>query len=338
MDAFTNVSASRATWTSALRRSAPFLFLVAAVLPSIASAQSYPSRPIQIVVPSAAGGSPDILARLVGTMLAARLGQPVVIDNKPGGAGNIAAQAVIHGVADGYTILVASDQNSINETLYRGKLRFSVKSSFAPIVVAVTAPQVLAVNAGVPARNVREFVKLAKSQPANYALASPAIGTTGALGVLLLSSQADIKITPVPYRSAQPALTDVIGGQVHGIVVTVAPALSFIKSGHLRALGVSSAYRSSVLPDVPTFVEQGFPNYKFDSWLGFVAPAGTPPAIVDRLNREINTILGDAEIRGQLQAQGFRIAGGTPEAMRKQIAESIRIWEDVILSNDIKLD
>lgn len=338
MVAHTNIPARWTAWRSGIGRLAPFVFMVAAVLPSIASAQSYPSKPIQIVVPSAAGGSPDILARLVGNMLATRLGQPVVIDNKPGGAGNIAAQAVVHGLADGYTILVASDQNSINETLYRGKLRFSVKSSFAPIVVAVTAPQVLAVNAEVPARNVREFVKLAKSQPGKFALASPANGTTGALGVLLLKSQADIKITPVPYRSAQPALTDVVGGQVQGIVVTVAPALSFIKSGHLRALGVSSAYRSSTLPDVPTFVEQGFPEYKFDSWLGFMAPAGTPPAIVERLNREINAILGDPEIRGQLQSQGFSIAGGTPEAMRKQIGESIRVWEQVIVTNEIKLD
>ena len=334
----TNNPAAETTWQVAIRGFAPFGILLMTMLPPMVAAQPYPSRPIQIVVPSAAGGSPDILARLVGSMLAARLGQPVVIDNKPGGAGNIAAQAVVNGSADGYTILVASDQNSINETLYRGKLRFSAKSSFAPIVVAVTAPQVLAVNAEVPARNVREFVKLAKSQPGKYALASPANGTTGALGVLLFKSQADIKITPVPYRSAQPALTDVVGGQVQGIVVTVAPALSFIKSGHLRALGVSSAYRSSTLPDVPTFVEQGFPKYKFDTWLGFVAPAGTPPAIVERLNREINAILGDAEIRGQLRSQGFTVAGGTPEAMRKQIDESIGVWEGVIRNNDIKLD
>jgi tripartite-type tricarboxylate transporter receptor subunit TctC len=338
MVAPTNILALGAAWRTAIRPLTPFVLLVAAVLPSNAAAQSYPSRPIHIVVPSAAGGSPDILARLVGNMLATRLGKPVVIDNKPGGAGNIAAQAVVNALPDGYTLLVASDQNSINETLYRGKLRFSVKSSFAPIVVAVTAPQVLAVNAQVPARNVREFVKLAEAEPGKFALASPANGTTGALGVLLFKSQAEIKITPVPYRSAQPAITDVVGGQVQGIVVTVAPALSFIKSGHLRALGVSSAYRSSALADVPTFVEQGFPKYKFDTWLGFVAPVGTPPAIVERLNREINAILGDPEIRGQLQSQGFSIAGGSPEAMRKQIVESIRVWEDVIRSNDIKLD
>lgn len=338
MVASTHIPATGTAWQSTIRRFAPFSLLLLAMLPPMVAAQSYPSRSIQIVVPSAAGGSPDILARLVGNMLATRLGQSVVIDNKPGGAGNIAAQAVVHGPADGYTILLASDQNSINETLYRGKLRFSAKSSFAPIVVAVTAPQVLAVNAEVPARNVREFVKLAKSQPGKFALASPANGTTGALGVLLFKSQANINITPVPYRSAQPALTDVVGGQVQGIVVTVAPALSFIKSGRLRALGVSSAYRSSTLPDVPTFVEQGFPKYKFDSWLGFVAPAGTPPAIVERLNREINAILGDPEIRGQLQSQGFSIAGGTPEAMRKQIVESIRVWENVITTNEIKLD
>ena len=307
------------------------------VLPAAALADTYPSKAILIVVPSAPGGSPDILARIIGQALSVQLAQPVTIDNKPGGAGNIAAQSVARAAPDGYTLFVAADTVSINQTLF-AKLPFDARTSFAPIVHAISSPQVFAVNPAMSARTLKEFLQLAKADPGKYALASPAIGTTGQLGVLLLQTQAQVQIKPVVYRSAQPALTDVLGGHADGIIVTIAPALPFIREGKLRALGVSTPYRSVALPDVPTFVEQGLPDFNFGSWLGFLAPAGTPQPVVERLNREINAILKDPEVRKQLLAHAFEPAGGRPEAFRKLIEDSIVSWAKVIHANNIRLD
>jgi len=310
---------------------------IGAAVAAPALADGYPTKPIQIVVPAAPGGSPDILARLIGPALSARLGQPVSVDNRPGGAGNIAAQHVARAAPDGYTLFVATDIVSINQTLFKD-LPFDARTSFAPIVHAISSPQVFAVNAAVPARSVQEFVGLARSQPEKYALASPAIGTTGQLGVLLLQSQAQIKVKPVVYRSAQPALTDVLGGHADGIIVTIAPALPFIREGRLRALGVSTATRSAALPDVPTFVEQGLPDFNFGSWQGFVAPAGTPQPVVDRLNKEINAVLNDPDIRAKLLAQAFEPEGGSPAAFGKVIDDAIVTWEKVIRAHDIRVE
>ena len=312
------------------------LLSTAFAAPSYA-ADNYPSKPLQIVVPAAPGGSPDILARIVGQALSARLGQPVSVDNRPGGAGNISATHVARSAPDGYTLFVATDGISINQTLFRD-LPFNARTSFAPVIHAISSPQVFAVNADVPARNVQEFIKIAKENPEKYALASPAIGTTGQLGVLLLQSQASIKVKPVVYRSAQPAITDVLGKHADGIIVTIAPALPFIKEGKLRALGVSTATRSASLPDVATFAEQGLPDFKFDSWQGFVVPAGTPKPIIDRLNKELNAVLKDPEVKNKLLAQAFDTVGGTPEAFGKVINDSIVSWEKVIRSHNISVD
>jgi tripartite-type tricarboxylate transporter receptor subunit TctC len=301
------------------------------------SSAPFPNKPITIVVQAAPGGSPDILARILAPALSARLGQPVTIDNKPGGAGNIAAGQVAKAAPDGHTLLIASDSLSINQTLFE-KLPFHANTSFAPVIQAFTSPQVLAVHADVPARSLREFIALAKAQPERYALASPAIGTTGQLGVLLLQNQADIRVKPVVYRSAQPALTDVLGRHADGIIVTLAPALPFIQDGKLRALAVSTAQRSPSLPDVPTFVEQGLPQFSFDSWQGIVAPAGTPRPVIERLNRELNAVLRDPEIRAAFAKQAFDPKGGTPEEFGRVISASVDRWAEVIRANNIRLD
>lgn len=312
------------------------LFAPALAMPAIA-ADAFPSKPLQIVVSAAPGGSPDILARIVAKALSARVGQPVSVDNRPGGAGNIAATHVARSPADGYTLFVATDSISINQTLFRN-LPFDARTSFAPVIHAISSPQVFAVHPDVPARSVREFIQLAKAAPDRYGLASPAIGTTGQLGVLLLQSQAAIQVKPVVYRSAQPALTDVLGKHADGIIVTIAPALPFIKEGKLRALGVSTGTRSAALPDVPTFVEQGLPDFKFDSWQGFVVPGGTPKPIVDRLNAELNAVLNDPDVKAKLLAQAFDTVGGSPADFGKVINDSITSWEKVIRSHDIHID
>ncbi len=300
-------------------------------------AETFPSKHIQIVVPAAPGGSPDIIARIIAPALATRLGQPVNVDNKAGGAGNIASQQVARAAADGHTLLLANDQLAINQSLFPS-LPFDARTSFAPVVHAISSPQVFAVNANVPVRSVQEFLQKAKAEPDKLSLASPAVGTTGQLGVLLLQNQAQIKVKPVVYRSAQPALTDVLGGHADGIIVTVAPALPHIRSGQLRALAVSTGARSAALPDVPTFVEQGLPDFKFSSWQGFVAPAGTPPAVIERLNRELNAVLADPQVRKQLADQAFDIGGGSPAAFARIIDDSVVSWGKVIRDNKIQLD
>lgn len=302
-----------------------------------AQSAAYPSKPIQIVVPAAPGGSPDILARILGPALSARLGQPVAVENRAGGAGNIAAGLVAQAAPDGHTLFIGQDSLAINQTLFE-HLPFHAVRSFAPVIHAFNAPQVLAVHADVPARTLKEFLALAKAQPGKYALASPAIGTTGQLGVLLLQNQADIRVNPVVYRSAQPALTDVLGKHADGIIVTLAPALPFIQEGRLRALAVSTPVRSPALPDVPTFVEQGLPKFSFSSWQGVVAPAGTPAAVIDRLNRELNAILKEPEVRSAFTKQAFDPVGGTPEDFGRVISNSIDTWAGVIRANNIKLD
>ncbi len=303
-----------------------------------AAAQAFPNKPITIVVSAAPGGSPDILARIVGEALGKRVGQSVVVENKPGGAGNIAAGYVAKAAPDGYTIFVASDGLSVNQTLFRN-LPFHAINSFAPIVHAISSPQVFAVNADVPVRNVKEFIAYSQKPGAKpFSLASPAIGTPGQLGVLVFQNQAAIKVTPVVYKSAQPALTDVLGKHADGIIVTIAPALPFIRDGKLRPLAVSTATRSAALPDVPTFAEQGLPNLKFGSWQGFVAPAGTPRPVIEKLNREINAVLRDPAVRTALLQQAFDPEGGTPEAFAKVIADGITGWASVISANNIQPD
>lgn len=297
----------------------------------------FPNKSLTIVVPSAPGGSPDILARTIAPALSARLNQPVNVENKAGGAGNIAAQAVASATSDGYTLFLANDQLSVNQTLFP-RLPLHAVKSFAPALQLISSPQVLAVHREVPAKSVRELIAAAKANPGKLAVASPAVGTAGQLGVLLLQSQAQIKLNPVVYKSAQPALTDVLGKHADGIIVTVAPALPFIKEGRLRALAVSSANRSPALPDVPTFVEQGLPKFSFEAWQGFVVPAGTPKDVIDRLNREFNAILKQPDIHDALVKQGFEPKGGTAEVFGQLIKDSIVSWAEVIRANNLSLD
>ena len=297
---------------------------------------AYPAHPIQIVVPAAPGGSPDILARIIAPILSEKLGQPVYIDNRPGGAGNIASERVARAAPDGYTLLLATDIISINETLF-DHLPFDARTSFSPVIDLISSPQVFAVNPAVAAHTVQEFLQQAKERPNRYSLASPAIGTTGQLGVLLLQAKAGITVTPVVYRSAQPAITDVLGGHADGVIVTIAPALPLIRSGQLRALAVSTEQRSASLPDVPTFLEAGVPDYAFDSWQGIVVPAGTPDAVIQTLNRAFNETLADPKIRGQLTEQAFDPVGGDPAHLRDVILHGIDAWGEIVRANHIHL-
>jgi tripartite-type tricarboxylate transporter receptor subunit TctC len=298
---------------------------------------SFPLKPVTIVVLSAPGGSPDILARTIAPALSARLNQPIQIENKAGSAGNIAAEIVARAVPDGHTLFLANDQLSVNQTLFTN-LPFHAINSFAPVVQLISSPQVLVVNADLSFKNLPEFIAAAKASPGKLSVASPAIGTAGQLGVLLLQSQAQIKLNPVVYKSAQPGLTDLLGKHVDAMVVTAAPALPFIREGKLRAIALSSPARSQVLSDVPTFAEQGMPRYSFDAWQGFVVPAKTPRDVVDRLNREINAVLKQPDIHAALIKQAFVPKGGSSEEFAYLVRDSISSWADIIRSNGIRVE
>ena len=300
-------------------------------------AQTFPAKPIKIVTSAPPGGSPDVLARIVGHGLSTRLGVPVTIENTQGGAGNIAASAVARSNPDGHTLLTATAQLSVNETLFKD-LPFHAVNSFAPIVNAVRSIQVFAVHRDSRFRSVREFIAAAKAAPEDLTIASPAIGTTGHLGVLMLQNQVGFKVTAVPYKGSNQALSDVLGQRADAILVTIAPALSFIKDGRLRAIGVPSPTRSREMPDVPTFAEQGVANIDLDSGQGFVTRAGTPKPLIDRLNREINAVLKDPSVRTALEKAAFEMEGGTPEAFAKLISKEIGTWKDIILANNIHAD
>ena len=310
------------------------LAFIALACTAARGADNFPSRPIEIVVTAAAGGSPDILARLIAPALAARLGQTVTVENRPGGGGNVVGALVARAAPDGHTLFLANDQLAVNQTLFPN-LPFRADASFTPVMQIAAAPQVLVVHPDLPLRNLADFIASARAAPGQVAVASAAVGTTGQLGVLRLQSQAAIRLNPVVYRSAQPALTDVLGRHVQGLLVSVAAVLPQIRDGRLRALAVSTATRSPALPEVPSFVEQGLPQLRFDSWTGLLVPAGTPRETVERLNRELNAVLRQPDVHEALLRQAYEPKGGSSEAFAALVRESIARWAEVIRAHRI---
>jgi tripartite-type tricarboxylate transporter receptor subunit TctC len=297
-------------------------------------AQAYPTRPVRLIVPFAAGGSTDITARLMGQWLSERLGQPFVVDNRPSGGGNIAAEAVVRAPADGYTLLMVATVNAIYATLY-DKLNYSLVRDIAPVAGIIRVPNVLLVNPSVPANTVPEFIAYAKANPRKLSMASPGTGTANHLSGELFKMMAGVDMVHVPYRSGGPALTDVLGGQVQVIFVTTVASIGYIKDGRLRALAVTTAARSDALPDVPT-VGEFVPGYEASSWFGIGAPKNTPVEIVGNLNSEINAALTDANMKARLADVGGTPLVGSPADFGKLIVEETEKWGKVIRAANIK--
>ena len=268
-----------------------FLHLAAgaAALPAvsrIAWAQAYPTRPVRIIVGFAAGGAADIIARLIGQWLSERLGQPFVIENRPGAGSNIATEAVVRAPPDGYTLLLVGTANAINATLY-DKLNFNFIRDIAPVAGIIRVPNVMVVNPSVPAKTVPEFIAYAKANPGKINMASGGIGTAAHVSGELFKMMAGVDMVHVPYRGAAPALTDLLGGQVQVMFASMPSSIEHIRAGKLRALAVTTATRSEALPDIPT-VGEFVPGYEASAWYGVGAPKDTPAEIVDKLNKEIN--------------------------------------------------
>jgi len=298
------------------------------VVPLVAGAQTYPTRPVRIIVGFASGGTLDIIARLLGQWLSERLGQPFVVENRPGGGGNIGTEVVVRAPPDGYTLLLVGSPNMINATLYE-KLNFNFIRDIAPVASTDRAPLVMEVNQNFPARSVPEFITLAKANPGKVNMASAGIGTGQHVAGELFKMMTGIDMTHVPYRSAGPALTDLIGGQVQVMFDSLPASVAHIRAGRLRALAVTTATRSEALPDTPT-VADFVPGYEASAVHGIGAPRNTPTEIVDRLSKEINAALGDPKMRARLTDLGLMVLSGSPADFGKLIAKETEKWAKVV--------
>ncbi|MCC6194263.1 MAG: tripartite tricarboxylate transporter substrate binding protein [Burkholderiales bacterium] len=290
---------------------------------------------MRIVAPSAPGGSLDILSRMFGRRLGEQLGQPFVVENRAGSGGNIGFDAVAKARPDGYTIMIASDPLAVNPALY-ATLPFDPLRDFAPIIMIATLSQVLAVNPKVPAASLAEFLALARSRPNAPTVGTSGNGSPGHLAVALLN-QAGYPLVHVPYRGAGVALVDVVGGQIDATIVTLPASLPFIKQKQLRALAVTSSRRSRFAPELPAMKEQ-VATAVVDSWQAFFAPAGTPPAIVQKLNDEFAAALHNKEVTDAFEAQAFEAGGGTPEDLGKFLREETLRWAPIVKAAGIRAD
>jgi tripartite-type tricarboxylate transporter receptor subunit TctC len=303
-----------------------------------AARAEYPDRPLRFVVPFPAGGVADALARLVGQRLGERLGQNVLVDNRPGAAGNIGMGAAVRLPADGYTLVLAPAGNlTVNQSLYK-ELNFDIGRDFAPLTMIGTVPNVLVVAKDVPATTLAELVALAKASPGALSFASPGIGTGAQLGGELLKVEAGIDLLHVPYSGIAPAVTDLVAGRVSLMFLAIASALPHIETGALRPLAVASLERAPALKDVPTVAEQGFPGFDVTSWYGIVLRAGVPPPIVARLYDETASILKDDAFRARLAALGVEPGGLPPDRFGTLIAAESRKWGDIIRRAGIKVE
>ena len=298
---------------------------------------AYPTKPLRMVVPGMAGTSPDLLARTIAHHLTPRLGQPIVIMNQPGGGGKIGHATAAKATPDGYTLLVTSDQLSINESLF-SNLPFHAVKSFAPVVQAIVSPQVLIVYPGVPFKDVGSLVTYAKANPGKVNFGSPQIGTVGHLAGELLKRTQKIDIVHVPFQGATAAIREIVAGQIQMMFVTLPPAIGHIQQGTVRALAVSTSTRATAIPSVPALYELGMKEFDFGAWQGVLAPAGTPTEVVDRLNREINAILKDPDASATLVKLGFTPVGGTPAQFRELVASAIDKWGRVVREAQIKVE
>ncbi|MEI7803722.1 MAG: tripartite tricarboxylate transporter substrate binding protein [Hyphomicrobiales bacterium] len=312
--------------------------LIAACFMSAASAQNYPDRPIRLIAPFPAGGLADVLARAVGDEMSKSLGQPVIVENRAGAGGNVGADAVAKAAPDGYTLLMSSAGIlTANQFLY-SKMPFDPEKDFIPVSIVADMPMMVVVNPKVEAKTLRELVAMARANPGKLNFGSPGIGTTGHLGLALMLHAAKVQITHVPYRGAAPAITDLVGGQIDGVVDNPPTVLPHINEGRLRALAVTAKQRLALLPDLPTTAEAGVANYEASSWFGIAVPAGTPPAVVARLHKEIVAALRQPAMAERFAKTGARLVGNSPEDFAKQIRAERVQWGEVIRAANIRAD
>ena len=318
-----------------------FLQLLMASLMLVAGplhAQDYPNKPILLVVPFAPGGSSDFLSRLIGAKLTEAWKQQVVVESRPGGAGNIAMDAVQRAKPDGYTLILGHVGTlAVNPAMF-AKLPYDPIKGFVPVGMIATVPTLLVVNPSVPAKNFKEFLALAKAKPGTIYYGSAGNGSSGHLAMEYLKQAANIDLTHVPYKGTGPMVTDLLGGQTQATFTGATPLIPHIKQGKLRPIAVGGTKRIAALPDVPTVAESGLPGFETSQWYGILAPAGTPDAIVKKLNTELNRILKSPEVVERMTADGSVPQGSTPEEFAKFIASEQKRWGQVVKTANIKPD
>jgi len=316
------------------------VLLIAVLAAGAACAQSgdiaWPNRPVHFIVPFPAGGSTDTVARLVGQLLGARLGQQFVIENRVGASGNLGTEAVARAAPDGYTIGLATTTTHALAPLFYKNLPFEPLKDFAPVSMLGSSPFVMVVPPGLPAKHLGEFIALAKSKPDALSYGSAGAGSLAHLAAALFANMAGVKMVHVPYKASVQSTTDLMTGRLDMQFATVPPTLELLRAGKLRALGIASARRSALLPDVPTIAEAGLSGYEASLWMAVVAPAATPPAIVAHLNREIAAALTSQEGKAAMVNQGVDTETNTPDALAARIREEIGKWREVIRKAEIK--
>jgi tripartite-type tricarboxylate transporter receptor subunit TctC len=301
-----------------------------------ARADTYPSRPVRIIVGYAAGGAPDILARLMGQWLSDRLGQPFVVENRPGANGSIAIETVIKAAADGYTLLAVALPDAVNATLYQS-LNYNFLRDIAPVAATSRDPDVMVVNPALPAKTVPEFINFAKANPGKINMASPGVGSSPHMAGELFKFMTGIEMTHVAYRGSAPALTDLLGGQVQVYFAPISASLAYVRAGKIRALAVTTAARAEALPDIPT-VSDFVTGYEVSAWYGIGAAKNTPAEIVDSLNMEINAGLADPKLKARLADLGSSAFVVSPADFGKFIADETEKWAKVIKFANIKAE
>jgi tripartite-type tricarboxylate transporter receptor subunit TctC len=321
----------RVNGTKLMRRQFLHLAAGAAALPGVSRitrAQTYPTRPVRLIVPFAPAGGTDIFARLIGQWMSERVGQQFVVENRPGAGGNIGTEAAVRAPADGYTLLLVGPSNAINATLY-DKLNFDLIRDLTPVAAISRVPNVMEVNLMLPTMTVPEFIAYARANPGKVNMASGGLGTLGHMNGELFKMMAGVDMFHVPYRGGGPALTDLIGGQVQLLFDPLPSSIEYVKAGTVRGLAVTSTMRSEALPDIPT-LNEFLPGYEASFWVGVSAPGGVPPEIVGTLNRQINTALADPQLKARLADLGGTVLTGTPGDFGKLIADEIEKWAKVV--------
>jgi tripartite-type tricarboxylate transporter receptor subunit TctC len=300
-------------------------------------AQGYPAKPVRIICPAPAGGNADAVARIIGERLSQALGQSFIVDNKPGAAGNIGAELAAGAPADGYTLVEIITANTINATLYPN-LKFDLTRDFVPVGLAATLPLILVVRPALPAASVRELIAYAKANPGKLNYASAGSGTGGHLSAELFKRMAQVEMTHVPYKGSTPAVTDLVGGRVDLFFDGMPSALPHVKASRLRVLAIGTSRRSATIPDVPTVAEAGLPGFDVNLWLGFMAPAGTPPDVVATLNRAINGAVAEPAVRERFARLGLEPYTASPQEFGALVKSEIPKWAEVVKAAGVRVD
>ena len=319
-------------------RRALFAALALSACTGVFSQTAYPDKPIRLVVPYPPGGFTDILGRLLSAQLQTRLGQTVIVDNKGGGGSTIGSAMVARAPADGYTLLLVAPDLAINESLMASRLSYDARKDFSPVIRAAWSPMVLVTHPSVPAKNVSEFLALAKARPGKINFASGGIGTGAHLALELFKTRAGVDVTHVPYKGNGPATSDLLGGQVSAMFLQYAVAKPHVAGGKLVMLATPSGKRSPAIPDVPTIAESGLPGFDVEPWFGIVAPAGTPAAIVNRLNAEIGKIMQQNDVKDLLASFGATPSISSPQEFGKFIDSEVTRWAEVVKASGAKAE